>query len=159
MVWTQDWHRFLTPVACSHVTSSWLKLLETFPFDVFFFFFSPFFLVSCWRSKPAQLKVNDLSHADWPSKSYTDDCCQEGEYCWAHTDADHEMWTLWLEKTSQGNLGPGTCFSKVPKLFGRISGDIILFVSSKLRCLEARNFAAIFIFILFTTYEKTSFTE
>ena len=54
---------------------------------------------------------------------------------------------------------PGACFSKVPKLFGRISGDIILFVSSKLRRLEARNFALIFIFIPFTTYEKTSFTE
>jgi len=45
------------------------------------------------------------------------------------------------------------------KVFGRVSGDIILFVSSKLRRLEARNFAVIFIFIPFTTYEKTSFTE
>ena len=56
-------------------------------------------------------------------------------------------------------LYSGTCFSKVPKLYGRISGDIILFVSSKRRCLEARNFAVIFIFIPFTTCEKTSFTE
>ena len=56
-------------------------------------------------------------------------------------------------------LTPGACFSKVPKLFGRISGDIILFVSSKLRRLEARNLAVIFIFIPFITYEKTSFTE
>ena len=40
---------------------------------------------------------------------------------------------------------PGTRFSKVPKLFGRILGDIILFVSSKRRRLEARNFAVIFI--------------
>ena len=54
---------------------------------------------------------------------------------------------------------PGACFSKVPKLFGRISDDIILFVSSKRRRLEARNFAVIFVFIPFTTYEKTSFTE
>ena len=53
----------------------------------------------------------------------------------------------------------GARFSKVPKLFGRISGDIILFVSSKRRRLEARNFAVIFIFNPFTTYEKTSFTE
>ena len=52
----------------------------------------------------------------------------------------------------------GACFSKVPKLFGRISDDVILFVSSKRRRLEARNFAVIFIFIPFTTYEKTSFT-
>ena len=52
----------------------------------------------------------------------------------------------------------GACFSKVPKLFRRISGDIILFVSSKRRRLEAQNFAVIFVFIPFTTYEKTSFT-
>ena len=50
-------------------------------------------------------------------------------------------------------------FSKVPHIFGRISGDIYLFVSSKRRRLEARNFAIILIFIPFTTYEKTSFTE
>ena len=51
---------------------------------------------------------------------------------------------------------PEACFSKVPKLFGRFSGDIILFVSSKRRRLEARNFAVIFILIPFTTYEKIS---
>ena len=54
---------------------------------------------------------------------------------------------------------PGASFSKVPKLFGRISGDIILFVSSKRRRLEAQNFAVIFVFMPFTTYEMTSFTE
>ena len=54
---------------------------------------------------------------------------------------------------------PGACFSKVPKLFGCFSSDITLFVSSKQRRLEARNFAVIYIFIPFTTYEKTSFTE
>ena len=36
-------------------------------------------------------------------------------------------------------IRPGAYFSKVPKLFGRISGDIILFVSSKRRRLEART--------------------
>ena len=46
-----------------------------------------------------------------------------------------------------------------PKLFGHISGDIILFVSSKRRGLEARNFAVILNLIPFTTYEKTSFAE
>ena len=51
---------------------------------------------------------------------------------------------------------PRACFSKVPKLFGPISGYIILFVSSKLRPLEARNFAVL---IPVTTYEKTNFTE
>ena len=54
-------------------------------------------------------------------------------------------------------LGP--VFRKSRNLFGRISGDIILYVSSKLRRLEARNFAVIFIFNPFTTYEKTSITE
>ena len=41
-------------------------------------------------------------------------------------------------------MWPGACFSKVPKLFRRTSADIILFVSSKRRRLEARNFAVIF---------------
>ena len=54
---------------------------------------------------------------------------------------------------------PGACFLKVPKLCGRISGAMILVVSSKRRRLEARNFAVILIFIPFTTYAKTSFTE
>ena len=44
----------------------------------------------------------------------------------------------------------GACFSKVPKLFGRISDRLILFVSSKRRRLEAQNFAVILIFIPFT---------
>ena len=54
---------------------------------------------------------------------------------------------------------PETHFSKVPKLSGHVSGDIILFVPSKRRRLEARNFAVILIFIPFTTYERTSFTK
>ena len=51
-----------------------------------------------------------------------------------------------------------SCFSKDPKLFGRISGDIILLVSLKRRRLDARNFAVILDFNLFTAYEKTRFT-
>ena len=54
---------------------------------------------------------------------------------------------------------PGARSSKFQKLFGRISGNRILFVSSKRRRLEARNFAVILIFIPLTIYEKTSFTE
>ena len=53
-------------------------------------------------------------------------------------------------------LRPGARFSKVPALFGRISGYI---VSSKPRCLEARNFALILILIPFTTYENPNFAE
>ena len=40
------------------------------------------------------------------------------------------------------------------KCFGPISGDVILFVSSKRRCLEARNFADILLFILITTWKN-----
>ena len=36
---------------------------------------------------------------------------------------------------------------------------VFFFVSSKPRCLQARNFAVILIFIPFATYEKISFTE
>ena len=46
-----------------------------------------------------------------------------------------------------GGGGGGGRFSKVRKLFGRISGDIFLFVSSKRRRLKVRNFAVILIFL------------
>ena len=66
---------------------------------------------------------------------------------------------VWFPDSSLLVLFPEVCFSEVPRLFGRISGDIILFVSSKWMRLEARNFSVIFIFIPFTTYKKTSFTD
>ena len=50
-------------------------------------------------------------------------------------------------------------FLESPELFGCISGDIVLFVSSKRRRLKSRNFVVILIFLLFKTYENTSFTE
>ena len=53
----------------------------------------------------------------------------------------------------------GARFSKELKPFGRISGETILFISSKRRRLEARNFEVVLIFIPSTTYEKNSFTE
>ena len=74
--------------------------------------------------------------------------------CWPDSSTGWAL--LWNHR---GDTRAGACFSNVPELFGRISGDIILFVSSKRRCLEARNFAVIFVFIPFATYEKTSFTE
>ena len=53
-----------------------------------------------------------------------------------------------------------------PRSLGSVSrksrhllGDIIQLVSSKRKCLEARNFAVTLIFISFTIYETTSFTE
>ena len=48
---------------------------------------------------------------------------------------------------------------QVPRLSGRVSGDLILFVSSKQRRLEARNFAVILMFVPFTIYEKISFIQ
>ena len=54
---------------------------------------------------------------------------------------------------------PGAPYSKVPRLFGRISVDTILFVSSKRRRLESRNFTIILAFVPFTTYKKISFLE
>ena len=56
-------------------------------------------------------------------------------------------------------MGHGTRFSKVPKIIGRVSGDIILFASSKRRRLETRNPAAFFSCFPFTTYEKTNFAK
>ena len=78
---------------------------------------------------------------------------------WWLNECSNWIQQLWLMLNQYEPIWSGTCFSKVPKLFGRISDDIILFVSSKRRRLEARNFAVIFIFIPFTTCEKISFTE
>ena len=75
-------------------------------------------------------------------------------------DKKTTKWLLSVEKLKVPvYFCPGAPFSKVPKLCRRFSGDIILFVSSKQRHLEARNFKVILIFIRFTTYEKMSFTE
>ena len=56
-------------------------------------------------------------------------------------------------------MGPGARFSQDSKLWGRISGDMILSLFSKQSRLVARNSAVILIFIPFTTNEKISFTE
>ena len=54
---------------------------------------------------------------------------------------------------------PQRC-NRIPRPEPRdFSGDIVLFLPSKPRRLEARNFAVILICIPFNTYEKTSFTE
>ena len=45
----------------------------------------------------------------------------------------------------------GACISKIPKLFGRILCDIVLFVCSQGRRLDARNFAVILFFTPFKT--------
>ena len=86
------------------------------------------------------------------------------KYSWAHAFEQNFFFSqvklaFSEEVCTNSQMIPDARFSKVPKLFGRISGDIILFASSKRNRLEARNFAVIFIFIPFTTYEKTSFIE
>ena len=78
-------------------------------------------------------------------------------WCTEHLQEKFQL-KLFLYAKSQFKLTPGARFSKVPRLFDRNSGDIILFVSSKRRHLKARNFAVILIFIPSTTYEQTSFT-
>jgi len=55
-------------------------------------------------------------------------------------------------------MWPGARFSKVPKIFGCISGDIILFVSSKRRRLEARNLV-ILIFHSLQEMKRTAFQK
>ena len=76
-----------------------------------------------------------------------------------HTANHSTLSQLGFLKLLSTDYSSGACFSEVPKLFGRILGDIILFVSSKQRRVDARNFAFIFTFIPFTTDEETSFTE
>ena len=49
----------------------------------------------------------------------------------------------YIPSSSPTPMTPGARFSKVLKLFGYFWSDIILFLSSKQRRLEARNFAVI----------------
>ena len=54
---------------------------------------------------------------------------------------------LWQQKNVRedfvNKFHAGGRFSKIPKLFGRISGDIKRFVSSKGNCFKSRNFAIV----------------
>ena len=78
---------------------------------------------------------------------------------------------IWLYQQTQDKSGIGLTEKKRTKIATagdqgpvsrkprNLSGDIILFVSSKRRCSVTRNFAVILIFIPFTTFEKSRFTE
>jgi len=66
---------------------------------------------------------------------------------------------LGKEECTHGNWCPFLESPETFRVFFEWHFVLILFVSSKQRRLEARNFAVIWIFIPFTTYEKTSFTE
>ena len=53
----------------------------------------------------------------------------------------------------------GACFSKVPKLFGSLSGATIPFVSSQRRGSKPSNFAILLIFLILKTCKKISFSK
>ena len=54
---------------------------------------------------------------------------------------------------------PGACFSKVPKLFGPISGTTIPFISSQRRGSKLSNFAILLIFLILKACKKISFSK
>ena len=63
--------------------------------------------------------------------------------------------SIFCQSAISPSYSTGARFSKFPKLFGRISGDIIL-----LKTKASRDPKPVILnFIPFTTYEKTSFTE
>ena len=64
---------------------------------------------------------------------------------------------LYMQPINVAQLRAGARFSKVPKPFGRISGDIIHFVSSKRKRLEARNFAVILILFPLQHMKRSAF--
>ena len=53
---------------------------------------------------------------------------------------------------------PGACFSKVPNLFGLISGATIAFLSSQRRGSRPSNFAVFLVFLVLKTCKKISFS-
>ena len=53
----------------------------------------------------------------------------------------------------------GACFSKVPKLFGPISGATIAFIPSKRRGSKPSNFAILLFFLILKTCKKISFSK
>ena len=55
--------------------------------------------------------------------------------------------------------GPGACFSKVPKLFGTISGATIAFISSQRRGSKPSNFAILLVFLILKTCKKISVSK
>ena len=54
---------------------------------------------------------------------------------------------------------PGACFSKVPKLFGPISGTTIPLISSQRRGSKPSNFAILLVFLTFKPCSKISFSK
>jgi len=56
-------------------------------------------------------------------------------------------------------LRPGTCFLKVPKLFGPIPGATTAFMSSQRRGSKPSNFAILSVFLVLKTCKKITFSK
>ena len=56
-------------------------------------------------------------------------------------------------------VAPAACFSKVPKVFGPISGATIPLISSQRRGSKPSNFAILLVFLTFKTCSKISFSK
>ena len=54
---------------------------------------------------------------------------------------------------------PVTCFSKVPKLFGPISGATIAFITSQRQGFKPSNFAILLVFLLLKKCKKINFFQ
>ena len=135
-----------------------LKYVYEIEWDNFFFFF-----IFRWvlQIVTFQIRILWMKEKKIWNTSEQDDFRQHLHLTWLLFF--HHSSTPWKTINSgyakKKDVGPEACFSKVPELFGCISGGIILFVSLKRRLLEARHLVHIFIFISFTTCERTNFAE
>ena len=75
------------------------------------------------------------------------------------TSVDWTKCILCQETTSEPLQCPGACFSKVPKLFGSLSGATIPFISSQGRGSKPSNFAILLILLILKTCKKISFSK
>ena len=72
--------------------------------------------------------------------------------CWRHRFNNHIPWFGHKNTSLEFSKcevfpSPGACFSKVPKLFGTISGATIHFLSSQRRGSKPLNFAILLVFL------------
>ena len=72
---------------------------------------------------------------------------------------DNQITARTDKKINAVELGPGACFSKVPKLFGPISGTTIPFIPSQHRGSKPSNFAILLILLILKACKKISFSK
>ena len=78
-----------------------------------------------------------------------------------------EVWSVWswqfFDANSVKGPGryslPGACFSKVPKLFGPISGATTAFISSQCLGSKRSNFAILLVFLILKICRKIGFSK